>query len=265
MMTHRWLCSGCSRQWDPAWRICDWCDATYPIKVPVRPPAPPTARGIQVRTLDGVRDLVPIRTNALLGRALGGIVPGALVFLWGLPGSGKSTLAAELAAELAARMKGLCYWLDMEQLNGGLIKGCFTRTRSPTDRLRVVSPYDPGDPRHAPATWRDALAVVPRSDRIVVVIDSLQTWAESHRERAALMREVRTLRPSSNARGPTVLVISHATKKGDAVGRSTDQHSGDANVMVEPEQITVTKCRWIPCPRVVPRPSSGTHSGAAGP
>ena len=260
-MQERWICSGCSRPWDPAWRQCDWCDATYPVNVGQRAKgeAAVVHQGIKVETLDGVRDLVPTQCSAMLARAMGGVVPGSQILIWGLPGAGKSTLAAEFAAQLARRFRGLCYWLDMEQLNGGLIKACFARTGSPTDRLRVVRPTESPDPRHAPVTWRDALAVIPRSSRVVVVVDSLQTWAETHREQAALMRTLRTLRPSADAPGPTVLVISHATKKGDAAGRNTNQHSGDANVTVEPASITVTKCRWIPCPRVVHRPPPGSQ------
>ena len=263
-MPARWVCSGCSRPWDPAGRQCDRCGATYPVNVGSRSdPSAPTAGaayGIKVETLAGVRDLVPIKCGALLSRALGGIVPGSVILLWGLPGAGKSTLAAELAAQLAQRFEGLCYWLDMEQLNGGLIKACFTRTGSTTDRLRVVHPDDTPDPHRLPITWRDALAIIPRSPRAVVVVDSLQTWAESHREQTALMRSLRTLRPSSRSTGPTVIAISHATKKGDAVGRNTNQHSGDTNVTVDVTSITVTKCRWTPCPRSLPRPPSRTTS-----
>ncbi|MCC6556092.1 MAG: AAA family ATPase [Polyangiaceae bacterium] len=262
-MQVRWVCSGCSRPWDPACRQCDSCGATYPVNVgiPARPTTAPKgpATRIKVETLEGVQDLVPVHCDAVLARALGGIVPGSLVLVWGLPGAGKSTLAAELAAQLAARFAGLCYWLDMEQLNGGLIKACFSRTGSPTDRLRVVRPEDRADPRSLPVTWRDAIAVIPRSPRVVVVVDSLQTWAEGHREQIALMQSLRTLRPSPRATGATVLVISHATKKGDAAGRNTNQHSGDANVTVDVSSITVTKCRWVPCPRTLPRASSGAH------
>lgn len=262
-MEARWVCSGCSRPWDPAWRMCDYCEATYPINVAGRATPAPTMEprvvgGIQISTLTGVRDLVPVHCEALLARAMGGIVPGSTILLWGQPGAGKSTLAAELAAQLAIRFRGLCYWLDMEQLSGGLIKACFSRTGSPTDRLRVVSPCDAADPRYIPVTWRTALSVVPRDPRVVLVIDSLQTWAEAHREQAALMRAVRSLRPRPGAVGPTVLVISHATKLGSAVGRNTNQHSGDANVTVDPSSITVTKCRWTQCPRVLSRPPSRT-------
>lgn len=264
-MRTRWVCSGCSRPWDPACRQCDSCGATFPVNVgaPSRPealPAGPAPR-IKVEALDGVRDLVPVQCDAALSRALGGVVPGSLLLVWGLPGAGKSTLAAELAAQLSERFAGLCYWLDMEQLNGGLIKACFSRTGSPTDRLRVVRPDDSVDPHRLPVTWRDALAVIPRSPRAVVVVDSLQTWAESHREQVALLQSLRTLRSSSRATGPTVVVISHATKKGDAAGRNTNQHSGDANVTVDVSSITVTKCRWTPCPRVLARFSSKTLNG----
>src|SRR4029078_10102248 len=94
----------------------------------------------------------------------------------------------------------------------------------------------------------DALAAVEPNPRNVAVVDSLQTWAgPRHSEQTALMRAVQEL-------GPTTLVISHANKKGDAAGRITNQHSGDANVTVGRAEIIVTKGRWAERPRVISRP-----------
>lgn len=257
-MQPRFVCACCSRPWDPSARCCASCGATYPVNLARPAPAPPpparsapTAarelRGIKVETLEGARDLVPVHFDALLSDALGGVVPGTTILLWGVAGSGKSTLAAQLAAAAAQQMRGLCYWLDMEQLNRSLIRACFTRTGARTERVRVISARTPRDPMYAPVTWRDALAAIPASSPSIVVVDSLQTWAgDSHREQTALMKAVQVL-------AATVIVISHANKKGDALGRSTNLHSGDANVTVTPSQITVTKCRWIQCPRVFPR------------
>ena len=257
-MPPRLVCACCSRPWNASAGTCVKCGATYPINL--EPPAAPAPRpaqgpppiplevpGIKIESLEGARDLTPIPYDAILSHALGGVVPGMTILVWGLPGAGKSTLAAQLAALMARAMKGVCYWLDMEQLNRSLIKACFTRTYSPTDRVRVISARSPRDPQYAPVTWRDALAAIRPSRRSVVVVDSLQTWAgPSHREQAALMKAVQVL-------GPTIIVISHANKKGEASGRSTNQHSGDANVTVGVTEITVTKCRWSQCPRVLPR------------
>ena len=255
-MSPRLVCACCSRPWAPAARVCAKCGATYPVNLAPPPPPPPApgpprlageVPGIKIETLEGARDLTPLDYNAVLSKALGGVVPGMTLLVWGLPGAGKSTLAAELAAAMVSAMKGVCYWLDMEQLNRSLIKACFTRTRSPTDRVRVISARSPRDPQYTPVTWRDALAAVRPSRRSVVVVDSLQTWAgPSYREQTALMKAVQVL-------GPTILVISHANKKGEASGRSTNQHSGDANITVGRTEITVTKCRWSPCPRVLSR------------
>lgn len=269
-MSSRLVCACCSRPWDPSVCACARCGATYPVNLepPPRPPvvprpvqgAPAGVPGIKVESLEGARDLFPIDYGALLSKALGGVVPGMTILVWGQPGAGKSTLAAELAAAMAQVMKGMCYWLDMEQLNRSLIKACFTRTRSPTDRVRVISARSPRDPEYAPVTWRDALAAIPPKLRNVIVVDSLQTWAgDNHREQTALMKAVQAL-------GPTSIVISHANKKGEAAGRNTNQHSGDANLTVGITQITVTKCRWIQCPRMIQRlpdpPISATEQGA---
>jgi predicted ATP-dependent serine protease len=257
-MSPRLVCACCSRPWDPSVGSCGMCGATYPINLALPPPPAPRPTqgpprialevpGIKVETLEGARDLTPIAYDAALSQAMGGVVPGMTILVWGLPGAGKSTLAAQLAASMVRAMKGVCYWLDMEQLNRSLIKACFTRTRSPTDRVRVISARSPRDPNYTPVTWRDALTAIPPSRRSVVVVDSLQTWAGgSHREQTALMKAAQVL-------GPTVLVISHANKKGEASGRSTNQHSGDANVTVGVTEITITKCRWSQCPRVLQR------------
>src|SRR5262245_44009903 len=111
-MSSRLVCGCCSRPWDASAPCCGACGATYPVNLgptiaEASPRAPTAARvgrevaGIKVDTLDGARDLTPIDYEAILSRAMGGVVPGMTVLIWGLPGAGKSTLAAELAAAMA--------------------------------------------------------------------------------------------------------------------------------------------------------------------
>jgi predicted ATP-dependent serine protease len=197
----------------------------------------------------------------VLSDALEGIVLGSVILLWGPPGAGKSTLAAELGARLAAHEGGACWWLDRDQLNRSLIKGCFTRAGVPKEgisdrRLRIVSPYPPHHPKFRPISWRDAFAAVPKRAPVAVV-DSLQAWAGLHdfAEQSALLRAAQAL-------GPTVVVISEATKSGDAAGRLSNQHTGDATVTITPDLITITKCRWRSAPVQIARtPLAGPPEG----
>src|SRR5262245_33679871 len=105
LMSPRLVCGCCSRPWDASAPCCGVCGATYPVNLgPAINELTPRAAarvdrdvpGIKIDTLDGARDLTPINYAALLSRAMGGVVSGMTVLIWGLPGAGKSTLAAEL-------------------------------------------------------------------------------------------------------------------------------------------------------------------------
>lgn len=194
-----------------------------------------------------------MRVGGALSDALDGVVLGTLVLLWGPPGSGKSTLSAELGANLAAHLSGACWWLDRDQVSIDIIRACFDRAGVPPagyadSRLRVVSPHDPRSPEFREIGWRDAFKVLP-DDAAVVVIDSLQSWTglHDHAEQSALLRAAQLLTP-------TVVVISEATKQGDAAGRLSNQHTGDATLTITTDTITVTKCRWRSAPVTIARP-----------
>ena len=113
---------------------------------------PPLPDGVQVRGLDDVPALVTVPFRGMLSEALSGLVLGGTVLVYGPAGSGKSTLAAELGSAMALASGSFLWWLDQEQLDERLINACFTRTDSPTDRAKIVSPLPPTDPRYRAIT-----------------------------------------------------------------------------------------------------------------
>jgi len=216
------------------------CGAYVWEPIPIEPPP-----GIVLESLEGEGlPLKPRRYSALISEATGGIVSGLTILVGGIPGAGKSTLCAELAAEMAKRMDSEAYWLDAEQ-NRDLVRELFPRTGSSPNRVKLVSRERGG--KGTKASYRDALRVVPK-DAAVIVIDSLQRWARSFAEQAELLDYVTNLKP-------TVLVVSHFNKAGRFAGPVGNQYDADATVIVKPNRVEVTKCRWALCPRFVERPA----------
>jgi len=83
----------------------------------------------------------------------------------------------------------------------------------------------------------------------VIVIDSLQRWARGFAEQTELLDAMSGL-------APTVLVVSHFNKAGRFAGPVGNEYDVDATVIVEPDRVKVTKCRWALCPRSVKRPQT---------
>jgi len=179
-----------------------------------------------------------------LSDVLGGVELGRKILVGGQKGVGKSTVVAELAARMGEALRGAIYWLDRE-MDVAQVKALFLRSGSLTERVRWVGP-DPDVPTDRPVLWRDALPAIG-NDAAVVVVDSLQRWTASDKDRTDLLSAIKKL-PC------TVVVISHANKKGEVEGRSADQHDCDAVVIVKKRKILADKCRWTPTPREVRRP-----------
>lgn len=208
--------------------------------------------GVVVESIDATSPLVPVAFGGVLDDALDGVVLGRVVLVGGLQGAGKSTLCAELASRMAAKLRGLAYWLDAE-MSAPLVAALFARTSSSTGNVRRV-PKKPDAASARSIDWRDALAAVP-PDAAVVVIDSIQRWAPRASDQTALLDAMAMLTP-------TVLAISHANKKGEIAGSNANQHDADAICVVSPSRIVTTKSRWTPTPRVVQRPAPPTASSS---
>lgn len=209
-------------------------------------PAPKVPVGIVVAPVHNAPPLEVRPFRGSLAQVMGGgVVLGSRTLVSGKKGSGKSTVCAELGAAMAAELGGWLYWLDAEQ-DRALVGALFPRTSSPSNRVRWVG-RDPQAPRSI--SWRDALAVVG-SDAAVVVVDSLQRWAYSDAAQTELLEALKTLPVTS-------LVISHANKKGEASGKSGNQHDCDATVTVKRAGkgtkvvLLCDKCRWSPTPQKV--------------
>ncbi len=229
---------------------CAGCGASVWELIPAEVPD-----GVVVQGLEGAPVLRPREFRCVLSEALGGLVLGSTVLVGGLQGAGKSTVCAELAAVMARDLGGLAYWLDAE-MTRALLADVFRRTSSPLDRIRRVPRRpDPDEPILRPIGWREALRAVP-PDAVVVVIDSIQRWANGYKEQSALLESMAKLTP-------TVLAISHTNKRGQIAGPNAHQHDGDAVVIVKQREIIATKSRWVPTPRIVQRAAAISSKNAA--
>jgi energy-coupling factor transporter ATP-binding protein EcfA2 len=178
-----------------------------------------------------------------LARVLRGIREGGTIILAGEAGAGKSTVAAELAAAVAETRNGLSYWLDRDQQAHDLIAALFSRVYAPMDRVVLVEERDPSELDYEPLTWTNALEQVPK-EAACVVIDSLETWASTYTEQAALARAV-------SAHDATVkLVLAGTNAAGDVEGIARLRRVGDAVIVLDATTWFVRKCRWLPdCPQ----------------
>lgn len=182
-----------------------------------------------------------------LARVLHGIREGGTIILAGEAGAGKSTVAAELAAAVADARQGLSYWLDRDQQAHDLIAALFSRVYASMDGIVLVEERDPSELNYEPLNWMNALDQVP-SDAACVVIDSLETWASTYGEQAALARAVA-------AHPATVkLVLAGTNAAGDVEGIARLRRVGDAVIVLDAHTWFVRKCRWLPdCPQRVLR------------
>ena len=173
--------------------------------------------------------------------------PGSTILLAGEAGVGKSTVAAELAAAVAEARRGLSYWLDRDQQAHDLIAALFSRTASPIDRVVLVEECDPKDPDYEPLTWATALKQVP-ADAACLVVDSLETWANTYAEQFDFARAVYIHRASVK------IVLAGTNAAGDVEGLARLHRVGEALVVLEASWWLVRKCRWLPgCPQRFPR------------
>jgi energy-coupling factor transporter ATP-binding protein EcfA2 len=185
--------------------------------------------------------------DAELARVLHGIRAGGTILLAGEAGVGKSTVAAECAAAVAEARRGLAYWLDRDQQAHDLIAALFARSHAPIDRVVLVEERDLDDPEYAPLSWATAFEQVP-ADAACIVIDSLETWANTYAEQAAFARAV------SGHAATVKLVLAGTNAAGDVEGVARLRRVGDAVVVLDASSWLVRKCRWLPgCPQRFPR------------
>lgn len=206
--------------------------------------------------------VAPLGAHALELRAvaaplfapLGGKVPkaGAVVLVAGPPSAGKSTECARAAKELG----GVVLWADREQGGDYLAQTLDVAGWSAseiTGRLRVTRT----------AEWSELARAVAVAGASVLVVDSVQTWAEGDGERIAMLRALKKL---SEEKRVVVLAIARTAKTGEVRGEMGIQNEGDATVLVTPTTIESRKSRWPPRPPVVVlRESSAPAAPALGP
>jgi hypothetical protein len=221
-----------------------------------------------------VDDFVGARINELLG----GIKRGALLVIAGAAGAGKSTAIADLAAHAAEHWacpeagplrapRCPIYWLDADQNDPSLIRQCFVTAnvdhifRQPGRVRRLPA-------RASPYLFDEALARVPPDARIVV-IDSLESWAQNDAQRLEILKRLRTHGAWLKA------VIAGTNNRGGISGIGALERADDVTVYAERtaagrHELRYTKRRWQPCPSARVRgagvpapPSPAPEPGAA--
>jgi energy-coupling factor transporter ATP-binding protein EcfA2 len=187
------------------------------------------------------------RYDAELARVLGGIREGGTVLLAGEGGVGKSTTAAELAVAVAEARGGFAYWLDRDQQAHDLVAALFERVGATGENVVLVEDADANDIESGVMGWREALATIPR-EAACIVLDSLETWAESYADQSNLARAL--------AAHPAMvkLVLCGTNASGEVEGLARLRRAGDAVVLLREDAWEVRKCRWLPgCPQIVLR------------
>jgi hypothetical protein len=191
-----------------------------------------------------------------LARVLEGVRENGTILLAGDGGIGKSTAAAELAAAVAYQRSGLAYWLDRDQQAHDLIAATFERVHADMDRVVLVEEAEPLEQGFEPLTWEGALAHVPAT-AACIVLDSLETWAESYAEQPSVARAV------AGHAATVKVVLCGTNSEGEVEGRAQLRRVGDAIVVLRPKVWDIQKCRWLPeCPKQVPRQPADEHHGS---
>jgi hypothetical protein len=171
----------------------------------------------------------------ILSTVLGGLAHGKVHAILGIGGAGKSTVAAQAAAAIAELHQTQLWWLDGDQGTMDLIRQSF-HFAAAADRYLRVPRAPEGQP---PFTWQQALAAVP-SSALVMVVDSLETWApKSDQARGELVRALRT-HPCRFK-----LLIAAADKDDNVTGAGLLERAWDASVFVHKRAIHVGKTRWV--------------------
>jgi DNA repair protein RadA/Sms len=189
-----------------------------------------------------------IRTNVdELDRVLGGgIVPGAVVLLFGDPGAGKSTLATQLMAGVARDGRSALLISGEESPQQVALRA--QRLDADLGDIRIASS------RSLPAVISTATAERPD----VLVVDSIQTLEDPRFDQSAgsvvQVREcAAALVAHAKASGTSMVLIGHVTKDGTVAGPRTLEHVVDVVLGLEGDRdhalrlLRATKNRFGPC------------------
>jgi len=162
--------------------------------------------------------------NRVLG---GGLVPGSLVLLGGVPGIGKSTLLLQVAAGLGQQGKKVLYASGEESVNQIALRA--RRLGIDGDNLSLIA--------------ENNLEVIlnAASDTHVIILDSIQ--AVYHPDLPALPGTISQIRECTahlvswaKSRNQAVFIVGHVTKEGTIAGPRLLEHMVDTVLYFEGEE-----------------------------
>lgn len=162
--------------------------------------------------------------NRVLG---GGLVPGSLVLLGGVPGIGKSTLLLQAGAGLARHGRNVLYATGEESVNQIALRA---------QRLGIA------DEGMSLVAENDLSVVLPLAESCeVLILDSIQT--AFHPDLPALPGTISQIRECAahlsdwaKSRGISVFIVGHVTKEGIISGPRLLEHMVDAVLYFEGDQ-----------------------------
>ena len=213
-------------------------------------------------------------TGARLNELLGGVMRGARILIAGRAGADKSTATAELAAFAAEhwarpeagrlRRPGCkIYWLDADQKDASLVRTLFQTAEvdhvfAERGRVRLLPK------RRTPFTYLEALAMVPRDAR-VLVMDSLETWG-----RGGYKNQLDVMLALGDHPAMLKVMIAGTNKQGSVSGLEDVARADDATIYAERTDddrylLRFDKRRWRPCDTARARGAGKIHPPAPPP
>lgn len=218
-----YICRKCHEPHDALARRCPSCGGHYTLRAQRKVADLADAQPIVATSSTAAVAADPPRTSTGIESVDtvfggGGIVDGSVNMCWGLGGSGKSTLLVQIAACAAF---GPALLAQSEQPES-VVMSTIARLGAKRPGFDVVATADP----------EAAMRVMEAKRYRLVVVDSLQDYAEGGRNIGKLQRVGRGFTALARRIGATMLIVSHSIGTGKQAGGEANVHGVDATFEV---------------------------------
>lgn len=195
--------------------------------------------GAAIVALGKVERRARVRIVAPIAQACGGyLTERGLILVTGPAGVGKSTEVARLVVKLGAL--GKTHVIMDREMEADLCADVYTRAGASPAFVESVRRVENA------RDWGKAFQLVEATLPDVVVVDSLDRWAEgSERTRGEIMRDLADPETGLKTKA-LVIVVAQWARAGHVKGSTNADHGADAVVIITKRTIKQDKCRWNP-------------------